>query len=80
MWISPLDAEKLTGGRYAELLTLLIETRRYQHSEKPFQLYTSVKLGDGEPPVRVDVDFLAPTDSTRFQAPEKDRGLPRAAG
>src|ERR1051326_3079603 len=35
-----LDAEKLNDGRYAELLKLLIETRRYRPGAKPFQLVT----------------------------------------
>lgn len=57
-----LDAKKLTDGRYAELLNLLIETRRYHQGEKPFQLYTVVDLADGHEPIRVDVDFLAPKE------------------
>src|SRR6185312_17103851 len=52
-----LDTAKLSDGRYAELLKLLIETRRYQLSEKPFQLFTVVDLEDGQGAVRVDVDF-----------------------
>ena len=57
-----LDAAKLTDGRYAELLALLLDTRRYERSEKPFQLFTTVDLGDAQQPVRVDVDFLAPVE------------------
>lgn len=57
-----LDAAKLTDGRYAELLALLLDTRRYERSEKPFQLFSTVDLGDGLGPVRVDVDFLAPVE------------------
>jgi len=55
-----LDAAKLMDGRYAELLSLLLDTRRYEPGEKEFQLFTIVDLKDGEDPVRVDVDFLAP--------------------
>jgi len=55
-----LDAAKLMDGRYAELLSLLLDTRRYEPGEKEFQLFTMVDLKDGEDPVRVDVDFLAP--------------------
>jgi hypothetical protein len=55
-----LDAEKLMDGRYAELLSLLLDTRRYEPGEKAFQLFTMVDLKDGEDPIRVDVDFLAP--------------------
>jgi hypothetical protein len=54
-----LDAGKLTDGRYAELLKLLLETGRYRQGEKDFQLVTDVDLKDGQPTVRVDVDFLA---------------------
>jgi hypothetical protein len=57
-----LDAAKLTDGRYAELLSLLVDTRRYYPSEKSFQLYTLVDLEDGLGSVRVDVDFLAPKE------------------
>lgn len=55
-----LDAAKLKSGRYAELLQLLLNTRRYKQSSKPFQLVVEVDLSDGERPVQVEVDFLAP--------------------
>lgn len=54
-----LDAQKLEDGRYAELLKLLLDTRRYEAGEKTFQLRTTVNLADGLPPINVDVDFLA---------------------
>lgn len=57
-----LDARKLTEGRYAELINLLLETRRYRQSDQQFQLYTTVDLDDGDRPIRVDVDFLAPKE------------------
>lgn len=57
-----LDAAKLTDGRYAELLKLLLDTHRYQQGDKAFQLVTDVSLGDGESAVRVEVEFLAPSD------------------
>ena len=57
-----LDSSKLTDGRYSELLNLLLDTRRYERSEKPFQLFTVVDLADGQKPIRVDIDFLAPTE------------------
>ena len=57
-----LQAEKLTGGRYAELLKLLLDTRRYKQGEKPFQLISTVDLGDGGTSVQVYIDFLAATD------------------
>jgi hypothetical protein len=57
-----LDAAKLGDGRYAELLKLLLDTGRYEKSDKDFQLVTTVDLGDGEAPVRVEVEFLAPAD------------------
>lgn len=71
-----LDAAKLSDGRYAELLTLLIDTQRYHRSEKAFQLYTTVDLGDSQAPVRVDVDFLAPKEfKLRSQRPKKIEGF-----
>jgi Nucleotidyl transferase AbiEii toxin, Type IV TA system len=57
-----LDAAKLGDGRYAELLKLLLDTRRYERGDKDFQLVTTVDLGDDEAPVRVEVEFLAPAD------------------
>jgi Nucleotidyl transferase AbiEii toxin, Type IV TA system len=57
-----LDVKRLIAGRYAELLKLLIETRRYQQGEKAFQLVTAVDLQDGNPAVVVEVDFLAPQE------------------
>jgi hypothetical protein len=57
-----LDAAKLGDGRYAELLKLLLDTGRYEQGDKDFQLVTTVDLGDGEAPVRVEVEFLAPAD------------------
>ncbi|MBN8709459.1 MAG: hypothetical protein BGO12_17225 [Verrucomicrobia bacterium 61-8] len=55
-----LDARKLKEGRYAELLSLLLNTRRYQMGTKEFQLVVDVDLKDGEKPVQVEVEFLAP--------------------
>jgi predicted nucleotidyltransferase len=57
-----LDAEKLNDGRYAEMLQLLLNTRRYQLGTKAFQLITVVDLVDGELPIQVDVEFLAPKE------------------
>lgn len=57
-----LDAEKLSDGRYAELLQLLLDTRRYRTGTKPFQLLTSVDLQDGEIQIQVEVEFLAPKE------------------
>jgi hypothetical protein len=57
-----MDSKKLTDGRYADLLSLLLDTHRYQRSDKPFQFYTIVDLEDGQAPIRVDIDFLAPTE------------------
>jgi hypothetical protein len=57
-----LDAAKLTAGRYAELLNLLLNTKRYLRGEKDFQLVVDVDLKDGGDPVRVDVEFLAPRE------------------
>jgi hypothetical protein len=57
-----LDAAKLDKGRYAEMLKLLIDTKRYRQGEKDFQLVTDVDLKDGEQPIQVEVEFLAPKD------------------
>jgi len=57
-----LDAEKLNQGRYAEMLRLLLGSGRYRQGNQDFQFVTEVDLGDREPPVRVEVDFLAPRD------------------
>ena len=54
-----LDATKLDKGRYAELLKLLLDTKRYRKGAKDFQLVVDVDLKDGEMPVQVDVEFLA---------------------
>lgn len=57
-----LDAAKLNDGRYAEMLKLLIDTKRYRKGRKDFQFLVSVDLKDGETPVEVEVEFLAPKD------------------
>jgi len=58
-----LNADRLHEGRYAELLKLLLDTKRYEQGGKPFQLVTNVNLEDGEPSVQVEVEFLAPADT-----------------
>lgn len=66
-----LDAEKLSDGRYAELVGALLKTRRYHQTKEPFRLYTEVDLGDREAPVRVDVDFLkSPEAKTKKNRPK----------
>jgi hypothetical protein len=57
-----LDAKKLDDGRYAELLQVLFHTRRYRPGAKPFQLLTDVDLQDGNGPIQVEVEFLAPKE------------------
>lgn len=57
-----LNADRLREGRYAELLKLLLDTKRYKHGDKTFQFMTTVDLEDGEQPVQVEVEFLAPSD------------------
>jgi Nucleotidyl transferase AbiEii toxin, Type IV TA system len=59
-----LDAARLQDGRYAELLQLLLNTGRYQMGTKAFQLVVDVDLQDGERPVQVDLEFLAPNNVT----------------
>jgi hypothetical protein len=69
-----LDAAKLDEGRYAELLQLLIGTKRYRKGTKDFQLVVDVDLKDGETPVQVAVEFLAPTEAKL----KKNRSKPLA--
>jgi hypothetical protein len=57
-----LDADKLGEGLYAQLIQLLLDTKRYTPGEKEFQLVVEVDLDDGEKPVLMEVDFLAPQD------------------
>ncbi len=57
-----LDAAKLKDGRYAQLIKLLLDTNRYRAGEKDFQLMVEVDLKDGEKPVQVEVEFLAPKE------------------
>jgi predicted nucleotidyltransferase len=57
-----LEAEKLNDGRYAELLRLLFDTRRYRPGVKSFQLLTDVDLQDGSKPIQVEIEFLASND------------------
>ncbi len=58
-----LDAPRLHGGRYADILQALLDTRRYRKGEKDFQLVVNVDLEDGEAPVEVAVEFLAPKEA-----------------
>jgi hypothetical protein len=57
-----LDAAKLNDGRYAELVKLLLDTKRYKAGGKDFQLVVEVDLQDGEKPVQVEVELLAPKE------------------
>lgn len=57
-----MDAAKLGDGRYADLLKLLLDTRRYRLGGKPFTLVVDVDLEDGLPAIPVNIDFLAPQD------------------
>lgn len=57
-----LDVTKLNKGRYAEMLKLLLATKRYGPGEMDFQYVTEVDFGDGNAPVKVELDFLAPKD------------------
>ena len=69
-----LDAEKLGDGRYAEIVKLLLDTKRYEKTDKPFRLRAKVDLGDGATPVVVDVDFLKA--ATRLRKRKGARILP----
>ncbi|MGC4013424.1 MAG: nucleotidyl transferase AbiEii/AbiGii toxin family protein [Luteolibacter sp.] len=57
-----LDVGKLNEGRYAEMLKLLLATKRYRQGDKAFQFITEVDLADGLAPVAVEVEFLAPKE------------------
>jgi hypothetical protein len=57
-----LDAQKLTGNLYADLLDLLLETRRFQLGDKEFRLVSTVDLKDGADLIDVEVDFLASSE------------------
>jgi predicted nucleotidyltransferase len=57
-----LDAAKLNDGRYADILKLLINTKRYRKGAKDFQLVVTVDLEDGEARLEVEVEFLAPKE------------------
>jgi hypothetical protein len=67
-----LDIARLRDGRFGEMLKVLLDTRRYAPGEKAFQLVTVVDLSDGLPPVRVDVEFLAPA-GVRLRSPKEKR-------
>jgi hypothetical protein len=71
-----LDAARLARGRYAQLVETLLKTRRYKQAHEPFKLLTEVDLHDGQPPLRVDVDFLKPADvKLRKNRPELTVGF-----
>ena len=57
-----LDASKLNDGRYADLLKLLLHTKRYRKGAKDFQLVVTVDLQDDGKPLEVEVEFLAPKE------------------
>jgi hypothetical protein len=57
-----LDAAKLSDGRYAELLKLLLDTRRYRMGSKQFQLVTEVLFADDPSAVVVELEFLASSE------------------
>jgi hypothetical protein len=57
-----LDARKLERGLYANLLALLLETRRFERGDKEFRFVSKVDLDDGMDAVAVEVDFLAASD------------------
>jgi hypothetical protein len=57
-----LDARKLELGLYANLLELLLETRRFERGDREFRFVSKVDLDDGMDAVAVEVDFLAASD------------------
>lgn len=56
-----LDTKTLANGGYAEMIQLLLQTKRYRQGNRIFQLIAQVDLRDGEVPVEVEVDFLIPS-------------------
>lgn len=58
-----LDTEKLMDGRYAHMLELLLQTRRYRKGEKDFQLQTTIDLKDDLKPITVLIDFMGAKDA-----------------
>ncbi|MFN0079379.1 MAG: nucleotidyl transferase AbiEii/AbiGii toxin family protein [Prosthecobacter sp.] len=54
-----LDARRLQDGRYADMLKLLLENKRYRHGVKDFQFIVEVDLQDGGTLIEVEVEFLA---------------------
>lgn len=70
-----LNAARLQGRAYADLLQLLFDTGRYRQGPKEFQLIVDVDLGDGEPAVQVDVEFLAPEGKLKKNRPKLAPGF-----
>jgi hypothetical protein len=65
-----LDVKRLGDGRYAEVVKLLLDTRRYEKTDQPFKLCAKVDLDDENPHVVVDVDFLKAAGKVRkFKGP-----------
>ena len=74
-----LDASKLNNGRYADILKLLLDTKRYRKGAKDFQLVVTVDLKDDGKPLEVEVEFLAPKDvKMKKRSPKLLDGLPCA--
>ena len=65
-----LDIQKLSENAYAEMIDLLLNTGRYRQGRRPFQLIATVDLKDGDAPVEVEVDFLAPPGDFRKHKPK----------
>jgi len=65
-----LNTGQLNDGRYAQLLKLLLDTKRYRAGDAPFQLVTEVDLGDGLQSIQVEVEFLAPTNKFKKNKPK----------
>lgn len=71
-----LDAARLDEGRYADMLKLLLDTKRYRPGKKEFQFATEVDLQDGEESVVVEIEFLAPSEiKTRKNKPKLLEGF-----
>ncbi len=62
MWAASTSIWRSTLANYPKGIGMLLQTGRYQKGEKDFQLLVTVDLQDGEQPVLVEVDFLAPDE------------------
>ena len=70
-----LNTRELSDGQYAKVIESLVISGRYSQGTLPFQLVAEVDLQDGERPVRVDIDFLAPDWKLKKNKPKLLEGF-----